>query len=132
MLKHAALGLLFLAGLAGLVALRSAPDRPGVPAAGDVPALGAVGDGQADDTAAVQKAVDSRVGQVRFPRGVYRLTRPVVVDLDKVGFTALVGDGTARIVMAGPGRRFVSSARTRARPPQPRSRRMSGATSGPQ
>lgn len=68
--------------------------------------FGVVGDGKADDTAAIQKAVDSGTGTVRFPRGTYRLTRPVVIDLDKSGFTALVGDGTARIVMAGAGPAF--------------------------
>jgi polygalacturonase len=107
MARHTLIGLFCLAGFAGLVAVRSAPETPGTPAVtGDVRALGAVGDGQADDTAAIQKAVDSRAGQVRFPHGVYRLTRPVVIDLDKVGFTALIGDGTARVIMAGPGPAF--------------------------
>ncbi len=65
--------------------------------------FGAVGDGAADDTAALQKAVDAGTGDVRLPRGVYRITKPIVVDLDKVGFTSVSGSGTARIVMAGPG-----------------------------
>ncbi len=67
---------------------------------------GAVGDGQADDTAAIQKAVNSGAGTLRFPRGVYRLTQTVVIALDETGFVALVGDGTARIVMAGAGPAF--------------------------
>jgi hypothetical protein len=65
--------------------------------------FGAIGDGVADDTAAIQKAVDAGDGDVRFPRGVYRLSRPVLVDLDRVGPTALAGSGTARILMTGPG-----------------------------
>lgn len=65
--------------------------------------FGAVADGQADDTLAIQKAVDSHLGNIRFPRGVYRITRPIVVELDAVGPASLVADGTARIVMAGPG-----------------------------
>jgi len=69
----------------------------------DLSAFGVVGDGQADDTAAIQKAVDSGAGTLRFPRGTYRLTRPVVVELGKVGFTSFVGDGVARLVMAGAG-----------------------------
>jgi hypothetical protein len=68
--------------------------------------FGAVGDGTADDTAAIQKAVDAKVGDVCFPRGVYRISRPLVIDLDEVGPTSLAGTGTARIVMAGPGPAF--------------------------
>ena len=74
--------------------------RTGLPTVRD---FGAVGDGEADDTAALQRAVDARVGDVVLPRGVYRITRPVVIDLDKVGWTSVVGSGTARLVMAGPG-----------------------------
>jgi len=65
--------------------------------------FGAVGDGKADDTAALQKAASSGVGDLRLPRGTYRITRPIVIDLDKVGWTSVLGSGTARIVMAGPG-----------------------------
>jgi hypothetical protein len=66
---------------------------------------GVVGDGQADDTAAIQKAVNAG-GAVRFSRGTFRLTKTVVIELDKSGYTALVGDGTARVAMAGPGPAF--------------------------
>ena len=69
----------------------------------DVRQFGAVGDGRADDTAAIQKAVDSGAGDVRLPKGVYRITRPIVIDLDKLGYTSMHGNGVARIVMAGPG-----------------------------
>ena len=65
--------------------------------------FGAVGDGVADDTAAIQRAVDAGTGAVQLPRGVYRLTKPIVVDLDKVGFAAIEGHGVARLVMDGPG-----------------------------
>ncbi|MCA9206504.1 MAG: hypothetical protein KDA59_25800, partial [Planctomycetales bacterium] len=68
--------------------------------------FGAVGDGMHDDTAAIQKAVDSMTGAIRFPKGTYRLTQPVVIDLDRVGYTSLSGDGVAKIVMAGPGPAF--------------------------
>lgn len=64
---------------------------------------GVVGDGKADDTEAIQKLVDSGAGVVRLPRGVYRLTKPVVIDLDKTGFTSICGDGVARLVMEGGG-----------------------------
>jgi hypothetical protein len=73
--------------------------------------FGAVGDGKADDTAAIQAAVDARIGEVRLPRGTYRITRPIAIDLDEVGWTSLSGGGVARIVMAGagPAVRFVGT-----------------------
>ena len=63
----------------------------------------AVGDGQSDDTVAIQKVVDSGVGVVRLPKGVYRVTKPVVINLAQVGYTSICGDGVAKIVMDGPG-----------------------------
>ena len=68
--------------------------------------FGAVGDGRADDTAAIQEAVNAGLGDVRFPRGTYRITKPIVIKLDKVGWASLIGSGTARIVMAGRGPAF--------------------------
>ena len=65
-----------------------------------------MGNGQADDTAAIQRAVDSGMGTIRFPKGVFRITKTIEIDLDKVGYTSLSGDGTARIVMAGSGPAF--------------------------
>ncbi len=77
----------------------------GLARAADVQTLGAVGDGKADDTAALQKAADAG-GAIHFPRGTYRLTKTVVITLDEAGFTSLIADGTARIVMAGAGPAF--------------------------
>jgi hypothetical protein len=65
--------------------------------------FGAKGDGATDDAAAIQALIDAKAGSIRFPAGTYRITRPLVVELDRVGFTSLVGDGTARLIMAGPG-----------------------------
>ncbi len=65
--------------------------------------FGAIGDGIADDTAAIQRAVDSKLGSIRFPSGNYRLTQSIDVDLDSVGQTSLVGDGTPRLTMEGAG-----------------------------
>lgn len=73
--------------------------------AADVRSLGARGDGQADDTSAIQKAVDAG-GTVHFPTGTYKLTKTITVDLDKTGFVTLAGDATVRVVMAGPGPAF--------------------------
>ena len=64
---------------------------------------GVKGDGVSDDAAAIQRAVESKAGTIVFPAGTYRISKTIEVDLDKVGWTAFVGDGTARIVMAGPG-----------------------------
>lgn len=64
------------------------------------PAL--VGDGKADDTAALRHLLETQ-GSVRLTRGVYRITQTLTVDLAKTGYTALSGDGTAQLVMAGAG-----------------------------
>ncbi len=65
--------------------------------------LGARGDGITDDTAAIQLAVNTKSGEIKFPGGIYLISKTIEVDLDKVGWTAFVSDGTARIVMTGPG-----------------------------
>lgn len=80
-------------------AARNTDDRSDL----SVKSHGAKGDGVTDDSAAIQKAVDSKLGTIRFPAGNYRIAKTIEVDLDKVGWIAFVGDGTARIVMTGPG-----------------------------
>ena len=74
--------------------------------ASEVSDFGAIGDGVADDTDAVQAAVEAGWGSVRFEKGIYRLTRTITVKLDDEGPLSLVGDGTARIVMNGAGPAF--------------------------
>ena len=69
----------------------------------DVKAFGAIGDGATDDTDAIQRAVDSGRGRIVFPKGVYRLTRPVEAVLDRIGYLSIEGNGVARIEMAGAG-----------------------------
>jgi len=73
--------------------------------------FGVIGDGVADDSVAIQRAVDSRLGDLRFSRGTYRITRTITVDLDTVGPTSFVATGTARIVMegSGPAIRFIGT-----------------------
>ena len=61
-----------------------------------------VGDGKADDTAALQHLIDTN-GSVKLAKGTYRIAKTLTVDLTKTGFAAISGDGTARIVMAGAG-----------------------------
>ncbi len=66
----------------------------------------AIGDGVADDTQAIQAAVDSERGDLRFTKGTYRLTETIEIDLDRVGFTSIHGNGVARFVMEAPGPAF--------------------------
>ena len=73
--------------------------------AADVKSLGALGDGRADDTAAIQRAVDAG-GTVSFPTGTYKLTRTVTIELEKTGYVVLSGDATVRILMTGAGPAF--------------------------
>jgi hypothetical protein len=83
-----------------------AQGRNGATSHGDVRDLGAIGDGKADDTAALQRAVSSGRGVVRIPAGTFRITRTILVELDKTGFVALEGGGVGRVVMAGSGPAF--------------------------
>jgi len=102
-MRHRLLTFVFLlAGCGLLLALGDQPPSVTAPPK-DLREFGALGDNSADDTAAIQKAVDSRQGSIHFPKGVYRISKPIVVDLDKVGFMSFTADGTARLVMAGPG-----------------------------
>lgn len=66
--------------------------------------FGAAGDGKADDTGAIEHAIKAGDGIVEFPRGDYRLTRSIVVNLRENSRFALHGHGgTARLIMAGAG-----------------------------
>ncbi len=66
--------------------------------------FGAVGDGKADDTAAVLKAVQNQAAF--FPAGTYRITSTVRIPLNETGWVALRGDGASRVVMSGAGPAF--------------------------
>ena len=66
--------------------------------------FGAVGDGIADDTDALQHAIDEGDGVLELSKGTYRITRSIVLDSRKHGYLGVRGEqGTARIVMAGAG-----------------------------
>lgn len=66
--------------------------------------FGAIGDGKADDTQAIQHALDDGDGVVDFPRGNYRITKTLQVDLAKKSRRAIHGSGgTAKLIMHGPG-----------------------------
>lgn len=65
---------------------------------------GAAGDGETDDTEALQHALHFGDGVLRLHKGVFRISKPLVVELEKTGYAAILGDGgTSRIVMTGPG-----------------------------
>jgi hypothetical protein len=70
---------------------------------GDCRKFGATGDGISDDTEAIQRAVDSGIGRIEFPKGTYRITRPIRIDLHEVGRISLSGAGVASIEMVGAG-----------------------------
>lgn len=101
-------GTLVVCGLAALAIASNGPALKSTPAT--LADFGIKGDGQTDDTAAIQKAV-STLGSVHFPKGTYRITSPIVIELDKTGYAALSADGTATLVMAGsgPAIRFVGT-----------------------
>ena len=62
--------------------------------------LGAIGDGVADDTVAIQKAIDANPGRtIRLPAGRYRLSDVVTI---KTSGTVLQGDGPDKTVLVAP------------------------------
>ena len=69
--------------------------------------FGAEGDGVRDDTEAVEHAIRETDGLVRFPRGVYRISRTIDIPLGVNGPLGLDGtSGTATVRMTGPGPAF--------------------------
>ncbi|MEZ6066307.1 MAG: right-handed parallel beta-helix repeat-containing protein [Planctomycetaceae bacterium] len=71
-----------------------------------IPLLPLAGDGVTDDTRAVQQRFDREYSSrhaVELPTGAYRITEPIVVDLQSAGPVSLSGSGVVRLVMAGPG-----------------------------
>lgn len=102
MFPHKAAAILIPATLVALCTLGLQP-RPGLSSQETIPDLGVVGDGKADDTEAIQRAIDSGKGTVRLPKGVFRITRTIMVDLEKTGPTAITADGPATLQMCGPG-----------------------------
>lgn len=62
-----------------------------------------VSDGRADASTELQQLIDSGVGHIDLPKGTYRLSKTLVIDLDKTGLTSIEGHGVARLVMAASG-----------------------------
>jgi len=94
-----------------LVAASEQTHEPQTTTAAEFPArsvrdFGAIGDGTVDDTAAIEKAVKAGSGLIYFPKGRYRITHTIGVDLDAVDRISLVGTGPACLIMAGAGPAF--------------------------
>ncbi len=66
--------------------------------------FGAMGDGMYDDSDAIQHAIDVAGGLIEFPRGDYRVSKSIKVELSKAGRVGFRGEGgTAKLIMAGEG-----------------------------
>ncbi len=91
---------LCLATFVGFMIGRAEPQIPRLPEGDGHETLkdfGVVGDGKADDTLAIQRAVDAGIGSLRFEKRIYRTTKPIEIDLDKVGYTSIQGERRARL-----------------------------------
>ncbi|MEZ6140592.1 MAG: right-handed parallel beta-helix repeat-containing protein [Zavarzinella sp.] len=73
--------------------------------------FGAVGDNEFDNTTAIRQAIQSGIGHIHFPAGIYQISETIEIDLSKSGPVAITGNGLARIIMTGPGPalRFIGS-----------------------
>ncbi len=70
----------------------------------DVRSFGAAGDGQTDDTDAIEHAIQDGDGLIEFPPGSYRISRTIEMHLDGGPLRSVSGAaGTARLVMTGSG-----------------------------
>ncbi len=69
--------------------------------------FGAAGNGEIDDSNAIQHAVENGANEILFPPGDYRITKGIVLDESKTGRVCLNGTGgTAKIIMEGAGPAF--------------------------
>lgn len=69
--------------------------------------FGAKGDGQTDDTDAIQHAINDGDGQVEFGRGDYLISSSLLLNVARTGRAAITGQGgTAKIIMSGQGAAF--------------------------
>ncbi|MEX2512047.1 MAG: right-handed parallel beta-helix repeat-containing protein [Cyclobacteriaceae bacterium] len=68
--------------------------------------FGAKGDGQTDDSQAIQRAIIEGKNGLFFPKGHYKISETIEMDLDKLGYGSIRGEGTAQIIMTGSGPAF--------------------------
>lgn len=67
---------------------------------------GLVGDGVTDNTDTLTHLISEKKESIFLKKGVYRISRTIEVVLDETGPMAISGDGTATILMTGPGPAF--------------------------
>ena len=79
--------------------------RPAANAQKDSPQSLLAGDGTTDNTELI-RAILGRDRAIHFPRGTFRITEPIVIDLASDGATAITADGNATLLMDGPGPAF--------------------------
>jgi polygalacturonase len=81
--------------------------------------FGARGDGKTDDTQAITHAIVKGDGSLHFPRGEYRISRPLQIALQTHGRISIDGDGgTAKLIMtaAGPALHLIGTHQRTAEP----------------
>ncbi len=91
-MKVILLSITFLAGLTGALMVFS-----GHAAAASVKDFGAMGDGVTDDTAAIQKALDTNTGTIDVPAGRYIITKALFMRSD----VSLVGVPRQSVIVQG-------------------------------
>jgi hypothetical protein len=98
-MRRVSVGLLAVVafGFGLVIALRPTPGS-----ANDPPPPDLLGDGKADNTGAIRERL-RHDGTLKMPRGVFRITEPIVIDLNATGPVAIVADGNATLLMDGPG-----------------------------
>lgn len=62
-----------------------------------------IGDGKFDNSSILQRFIDVEKQPLILSKGVYRITQPIKIQLDKTGPISISGDGTATLLMDGPG-----------------------------
>jgi hypothetical protein len=97
-MRTASIGLIAVAVVSGLVLVI----RPISGSVNDPTPSDLVGDGKADNTAAIRERL-RKDGTLTLPRGVYRITEPIVIDLKATGPVAIAAEGNATLLMDGPG-----------------------------
>ncbi len=110
--KAMAAAFLYLAFAAFLTAFPSQAQQGKTGEALNVFAMGAVGDGKADDTAALQKAIDAAAahgGEIYLPAGIYRITETLVMSKLNAQSVTIRGQGGSPYGGALPVRRSNTS-----------------------